>query len=905
LRVGFAAGKIKPGTSGEKKRLNSVGLRRHFSSPSANFLFDLFASAGNTQILCVKVELDGELQSRDEVTCGSIEAIFQRLGSSPSGLPSSEARARLARFGANRLKTKSRAGAFTLLLGQFKSPIILILIGAATLSVFLQQASDAAIILGIVLVSGLLGFWQEYGAANAVEKLRAVVQTKARALRDGAEVLVPLEEIVPGDVVLLCAGAIIPGDCRLLEARDLFVNEATLTGETYPVEKAPCVLAPETSLARCTNAVFMGTHVVSGSGKALVVRTGRATEFGKVFESLKLRPPETEFEHGIRRFGYLLAEVTFLLVLAIFAFNVYFHKPVLDSFLFALALAVGLTPQLLPAIISINLSHGARQMAEKKVITKRLAAIENFGSMNVLCSDKTGTITEGKVRIHAALDAEGRESAKVLLYAYLNATNETGFVNPIDEAIRESAALNCEGWRKLDELPYDFMRKRLSILFEKDSQHLLITKGALRQILEVCTKTELSHESFIDIETARPKIDERWHEFSNQGLRVLGVAYRDCGTDTQIKHESENDMIFLGFIVLSDPPKSGIGQTIRELNELGIGLKIITGDNALIAAHVAHEVGLTDARILSGPEMRKMSNPALMRCASEVDVFAEIEPIQKEQIVLALKKAGHVVGYMGDGINDATALHTADVGLSVEGAVDVAREAADFVLLERDLGVLVDGVREGRRTFANTLKYVFIATSANFGNMFSMAGASLFLPFLPLLPKQILLINLLTDFPEMTIASDNVDDELVQAPRRWDIGFIRRFMIVFGLISSVFDYLTFGVLFWLNATVAQFRTGWFIESIVSASMIVLVVRSRRPFFKSRPSKLLALATVAVVVVTAFTPYLPFAGRLGFQPMPAHFYPIITLIIFAYIAAAEFGKLLFYRTNRASFGAKAQ
>ena len=844
-----------------------------------------------------------EQRSRDELTTASIEAIFERLGSSTSGLTTQEARERLARFGANRLKGKGRAAALTLLLGQFKSPIVLILIGAATLSIFLQDASDAAIILAIVLVSGLLGFWQEHGAANAVAKLRAVVETKARALRDGAKIFVPLEEIVPGDVVVLSAGAIIPGDCRLLEARDLFINEATLTGETYPVEKTPSVLGHAAALARCTNAAFMGTHVVSGNGKALVVHTGRDTEFGKVFESLKLRPPETEFEHGIRRFGYLLAEVTFLLVIAIFAFNVYFHKPVLDSFLFALALAVGLTPQLLPAIISINLSHGARRMAEKKVITKRLAAIENFGSMNVFCSDKTGTITEGEVRIHAALDAEGRESSKVLLYAYLNAANETGFVNPIDQAIRESAAPNCEGWRKLDELPYDFVRKRLSILFEKDSRHLLITKGALRQMLDVCVKAESSGGALIDIESVRPKIDNHWEEFSNQGRRVLGVAYRDCGTETQIKHESENGMIFLGFIVLSDPPKPGIGQTIRELNTLGISLKIITGDNALIAAHVAREIGLTNARILSGPEMRKMNNQALTRCASEVDVFAEIEPMQKEQIVLALKKAGHVVGYMGDGINDATALHTADVGLSVEGAVDVAREAADFVLLERDLEVLVDGVREGRRTFANTLKYVFIATSANFGNMFSMAGASLFLPFLPLLPKQILLINLLTDFPEMTIAGDNVDPELVQVPRRWDIRFIRRFMIVFGLVSSVFDYLTFGVLFWLHATVAQFRTGWFIESIVSASLIVLVVRSRRPFFKSQPSKLLTLATAVIVIVTVLTPYLPFAGVLGFQPMPARFYPIIAAIVIAYIAAAELAKLLFYRANRASHLAK--
>jgi P-type Mg2+ transporter len=492
-----------------------------------------------------------------------------------------------------------------------------------------------------------------------------------------------------------------------------------------------------------------------------------------------------------------------------------------------------------------------------------------------------------------------------LLYAYLNATNETGFVNPIDEAIRESAAPNCDGWRKLDELPYDFLRKRLSILFEKDGRHLLITKGALRQILDVCTQAELSNGSLIDIDGARPEVERHWHEFSAQGRRVLGVACRDCGNETAIKRDAEGGMIFLGFIVLSDPPKAGIEKTIRELNELGIALKIITGDNALIAEHVACEVGLKSARILAGPEMRAMSDPALVRRAPDVDVFAEIEPMQKERIILALKKAGHVVGYLGDGINDATALHAADVGLSVDSAVDVAREAADFVLLERDLEVLVDGVREGRRTFANTLKYVFIATSANFGNMFSMAGASLFLPFLPLLPKQILLVNLLTDFPEMTIAGDNVDDELVQRPRRWDIGFIRRFMIVFGIVSSVFDYLTFGVLLWLQATIAQFRTGWFIESIVSASLIVLVVRSRRPFFRSRPSKLLTLATGVIVIITALTPYLPFAGVLGFQPMPAHFYPIIALIVVAYIVAAELAKLLFYRPNRPSLSVKKQ
>ena len=597
-------------------------------------------------------------------------------------------------------------------------------------------------------------------------------------------------------------------------------------------------LSAETALAKRWNAVFMGTHVVSGSGKACVIHTGRETQFGKVYQTLRLRPPETEFEHGIRRFGYLLAEVTFVLVLAIFAFNVYFHKPVLDSLLFALALAVGLTPQLLPAIISINLSHGARRMAASKVIVKRLAAIENFGSMNVLCSDKTGTLTEGEVRVHAALDPQGKASAQVLLYAYLNAANETGFINPIDHAIRQSAVADAGLWQKLDEIPYDFLRKRLSVLLQKDGRNLLITKGALRQMLEVSSRAEMSDGSIVAIDMVRAEVERHWQQFSSEGHRVLGIAYREFPGRTQVTRDDENEMIFAGFVVLSDPVKNRIADTIAEFKELGITLKIITGDNALIAGHIAREVGLAEARLLTGPEMREMSAQALMHRVNGVDVFAEIEPMQKERIILALKKAGNVVGYLGDGINDAPALHAADVGLSVDSAIDVAREAADFVLLEHDLEVLIEGVREGRRTFSNTLKYVFIATSANFGNMFSMAGASLFLPFLPLLPKQILLINLLTDLPEMTIAGDNVDGELVQRPRRWDIHFIRKFMIVFGTLSSVFDCLTFVGLMWLGATMTQFRTGWFIESIVSASLIVLVIRSRRPFFRSRPANFL-------------------------------------------------------------------
>ncbi len=563
--------------------------------------------------------------------------------------------------------------------------------------------------------------------------------------------------------------------------------------------------------------------------------------------------------------------------------------------MFALALAVGLTPQLLPAIITINLSHGARRMAQQKVIVKRLAAIENFGSMNVLCSTRPGRSPKAGSTFTQRWTASGCECEKAMFYAYLNASNETGFINPIDEAIRAHPAWDCAGWNKLDELPYDFARKRLSILFEKERRHVLITKGALQQILEICSAIERNDGTRDEIDNARHEIDEQLRKLSSQGCRVLGIAYRECGSDISvITHEIETDMIFLGLVALSDPPKPGIESTLRELRDLGIRLKIVTGDNVLIATHLAQQVGLNTEKVLAGRDIQMMSDAALIRRASDVDVFAEIEPGQKERLILALKKAGHVVGYIGDGINDVSALHVSDVSLSVDSAVDVAREAADFVLLEHDLEVLVDGVREGRRTFANTLKYVFIATSANFGNMFSMAGASLLLPFLPLLPKQILLINLLTDLPEMTIASDDVDPELTERPRRWDIRFIRRFMTVFGLVSSVFDYLTFGVLIWLNATVEQFRAGWFIESIASAALIVLVVRTRRPFFRSRPSKLLTLATLGVVIIAVLIPHLPFASLLGFQTMPAHFYPILAFIIFAYIATAEATKVRFYR-----------
>ncbi|MCX6286691.1 MAG: magnesium-translocating P-type ATPase [Bacteroidetes bacterium] len=824
-----------------------------------------------------------------------VTELLKSLRVTASGLTTDEAQKRLISYGANRLKPQKRSDAFTLLVGQFKSPIILILLLATGLSLFLHNIVDASIILTIVVVSGLLGFWQEHSASDAVKKLLAIVQIKAAVQRDGKQQEIPVEDIVPGDIVILNAGDVVPGDCLLLESKDVFVDEAMLTGETFPVEKTVSVLPSDTALAQRANSLWMGTHIVSGTAQAVVIFTGKSTEFGNVSERLKLKAPETEFERGIRRFGYFLGEVTLVLVVIIFAINVFLHRPVLESFLFSLALAVGLTPQLLPAIISINLAHGAKKMAKNKVIVKRLSSIENFGSMNIICSDKTGTLTEGTVLVKSANDVNGDASEKVFLFAYLNAFYETGFTNPIDEAILNHRKPDISGYLKQDEIPYDFLRKRLSIAVTQGDIHLMVTKGALSNILDVCSNAETKEGSIVDLASMRDQIQQHFVDFSNQGYRTLGIAYKKLPTGSPISKTDEEEMTFLGFLTLFDPPKANILDTINSLKKLGVSLKIITGDNRLVATSLSKKMGLPDNKIITGPELRQMSDAALLRRVGVVDVFAEIEPNQKERIIIAMRKAGNVVGYMGDGINDASALHAADVGISVDTAADVAKDAADIVLLEKDLGVLVEGVREGRMTFANTLKYVFMATSANFGNMFSMAGISLFIPFLPLLPKQILLTNLLTDFPEMTIATDRVDDEMVDHPRRWDIKAIRKFMITFGLVSSVFDYLTFGLLLLvLRTNEAQFRTGWFLESVISASMIVLVIRSRKPFFKSRPGKYLLIATLTIAVITLIFPFTPLGTLFGFTPLNFITYLLLLLIVSMYIVAAEVTKTIFYK-----------
>ena len=829
--------------------------------------------------------------------------ILNELLVSADGLTSTEATDRLKKYGANTFKGKGRSSAFLLFLMQFKSPLTLLLLAAATLSLLMSDRTDALIVFIIVFVSSILGFWQERGAANAVTQLLKMVQIRCRVKRDGNEVEIAVEEVVPGDMVMLSAGDIVPGDAAIIDSKELFMDEAAFTGESFPVEKNPGRLSGDTPISKRTNTVLMGSHVISGTALVAVVATGRQTEFGKISSRLAVKPPESDFERGIRRFGYMLMEITLLLVLIIFATNVLLHKPVLDSLLFSLALAVGLTPQLLPAIVTINLSKGARAMAAKKVIVKRLSSIENFGSMTILCSDKTGTITAGKVHVNNVEGIDGTVSPKAYHYAWLNSSLQRGFRNPIDEAICES----YDGERKtadvIAEIPYDFIRKRLTVYVDLASGKTAITKGAFSKVMEICSAAEVADGKVEPMELHREEIERRFEQLSVSGFRTLGLAYKVSGA-SHFKQENENGMVFLGFITLFDPLKPDAVQTVDELNKLGVSLKIITGDNELVAKNLVEQMGVQNPVLITGKQMASMSDAAFRQQAIAAHVFAEVEPNQKERIIFALKKSGQVVGFMGDGINDAPALHAADVGISVDTAVDVAKEAAEIVLLSPDLHVLKNGISEGRKTFANTMKYVFMATSANFGNMFSMAGASLFLPFLPLLPKQILLTNLLTDFPEMTIAGDRVDAVSVAKPMRWDLNFIKRFMVVFGLISSIFDYLTFGaLLYFMKADEHVFQTGWFVESVVSATLIVLVVRTRLPFFRSLPGKWLLLATSLIVVFVLFIPFAPFMKVFGFTHLPPVFFVWMALIVTGYVFTAELAKKWFYKHTESSLNKK--
>ena len=823
----------------------------------------------------------------------------RQLGAGSNGLSSAEAVARLLRYGANTLDARRRYSFLLKVLSRFRNPLVLILLAAAAISALTGDVPSLVIISAMVLFSVLLDSVQEYRAEQAAEQLKVSVALKEQALRDGGEITIRADQLVPGDVVLLAAGDLVPADGRLLEARDFFVNEGLLTGKSYPTEKrASAEGIVNVDVAQATNAAFMGTSVVSGSAKLLLCATGNATQLGEISSTLRHTPPPAALERGVYEFGILIVRLTILLVLFVLLVNTLFHRPLLESFLFALALAVGLTPELLPMIVSVTLARGAIRMAKQKVIVKRLAAIHDLGSMDVLCTDKTGTLTEAKIALIRHIALSGTDSERVLELAWLNSHFESGLRSPLDTAILEHAPHIPSAWTKLDEVPFDFERRRVSVLLEREGRRVLVVKGAPEDVLKLSNRYEQSGESDtqpLDA-AALARAHAQFHALCEEGFRVLGIAWRDePPSQTHVVVSDEQDLVFAGYAAFLDPPKASAGAAIAALERSGIGIKILTGDNERVTQYVCAQLGIPVEGLLTGAELSALSEEALSARIQETNLFCRVTPSQKNRVILALKRRGHVVGFLGDGINDAPSLHTADVGISVDGAVDVAKDAADIILLDRDLEVVERGVQEGRRTFGNIMKYIMMGTSSNFGNMFSMAGASLILPFLPMLPIQILLNNLLYDLSEVPIPMDDVDDELLAQPRHWDIQFIRNFMLVLGSVSSVFDFLTFGLLLWgFKATEAMFQTGWFIESLATQVLVIFVIRTRRNPLRSRPNPILATTSLVVAAAGIVLPYTAIGRWFGFVPLPLTFLAALGAMVVCYLVLAEVVKRWFYR-----------
>ncbi len=821
-----------------------------------------------------------------------------RLGNSFAGLTEAEAKERTALYGPNALRVQHER-LLLQYLSHFKNPLVLILLAASVISATTGDITGFAIIWTIVLISVTLDFIQEHRASRAAEQLRRAVAVHATVLRDGAPIEVPMERLVPGDVVILKAGDLVPADCRLIEARDFFVNQALLTGESYPVEKLTAELpTPSNDIGDAANAVFMGTSVVSGMAKALVSRTGSAAAIGEIVDSLDTAAPPTAFELGTHSFGMLIVRLTMLLVLFVFLANAYFHRPFLESFLFSIALAVGLTPELLPMVVTVTLSRGAMRMARRHVIVKRLAAIHNLGSMDILCTDKTGTLTEAKIRLIRHVDADGRDSRQVLQYAYLNSYFETGLRSPLDNAILEQGDVVVRHWQKIDEVPFDFERRRVSVLLDDGKRRMLVVKGSPEDILRLSTRyaTESDETPRPLDDAAHQRIQDLHDSLGREGFKVLGIAWKEVPADhPHAVLDDEIGLTFAGLAAFLDPPKKSAAAALAALASSGIGVKILTGDSELVTRYVCNELRIKVSGVLNGADIQHMDDAVLAGRVREANLFCRVTPAQKNRIILCLKAQGHTVGYLGDGINDAPSLHSSDVGISVDSAVDVAKEAADMILLRQDLHVLHAGVIEGRRTFANIMKYIMMGTSSNFGNMFSMAGATLFLPFLPMLPTQILLNNLLYDFSELPIPMDRVDQEYLAHPKHWDTRFIRNFMWVIGPVSSVFDFLTFYILLKVfDAEQTLFHTGWFIESIATQVLVIFVIRTQGSPFASRPSLVLTATSLSVVVFSALLPNLPGAAMLGFVPPPPVFYILLLGMVVCYLCAVEFMKRVFYR-----------
>ncbi len=801
------------------------------------------------------------------------------------GLTGDEAKLRVQKFGFNELVKTRQIGAVVRFLLLFAEPLIAILLVASAISAFVGDWVNAGIVFVMVMLGVILNFVQTSRSQRAAESLRKVVSLTATVLRDGAWVEIPRREVVPDDLIRLAAGDLVPADARLVEVCDLHVQEAALTGESLPVEKQTNAADPSQST------VFLGTSVVSGTATAIVTATGGETKFGEIAKRLVDKVPETDFEQGTRRFGYLIMRVVFFLVIFVLLINMLLHRDPFQSLFFSIALAVGLTPEFLPMITAVTLGQGAAKMAKQKVIVKHLAAMQNLGSMDILCSDKTGTLTKGELSLEQTLNPFGERSESVFQYAYLNSSYETGVGNPLNEAILKHNQPNIEGFRKIGEIPFDFERRRVSVVVEETGgKRILISKGAPESIFEVCTNYEMNGKVLPFDKDAPPKCQTAFQDFSRKGLRVLAVAYHPVEEQKSYQKEAEREMTLAGFLTFADEPLESAAQALKDLAKDGIQVKILTGDNELVARHVCEQVGLTTERIVLGDEIEKMSDTALSHTAENASLFARVSPMQKNRILLALKRRGHVVGYLGDGINDAPSLRTADVGISVSTATDVAKDAAEIVLLKSGLEVLHGGILEGRKSFGNVMKYLLMGTSSNFGNMFSMAAATIFLPFLPMLPTQILLNNFLYDVAQVTIPTDNVDASFIRKPQHWDIKLIRDFMLYIGPLSSIYDFLTFYVLLrFFQAGEQEFHTGWFVESLATQTAVVFIIRTAGNPFKSRPSRALSLTVLIVIVIAVLLPFSPLASILGFVPLPVSYFVFLGAATATYLLLVELVK----------------
>jgi P-type Mg2+ transporter len=824
---------------------------------------------------------------------------LKRLESGEKGLTDFEARRRLGKYGENVLVKGKKFNVLKEFFSKFKSPLIILLFVAASISAYFGQVLNAGIIFFMIMSSAVLDFFEEHNAGQAVKKLLETVKTTAMVMRAGKEREVNAAQIFPGDIIVLNSGDLVPADARVIFAKDFFVNQSALTGESIPGEKNEQLPEAGGTLADLDNIVFAGTNVVSGSCRAAVINTGGRTEFGKIALSLARPEEKSEFEEGIAHFGFFIMKVIFFLVLFIFLFNAIFHHKVLESFLFAVAIAVGVTPELLPMIMSITMARGSIKMAKKGAIVRKLSAIPNFGGMDILCTDKTGTLTEGKISLVKYVDSSGNNSEKVLLYAYLNSFYQTGIENPLDKAVMEYKKIDIGRFAKIDEIPYDFVRKRMSVVVQKAKERLLITKGAPEEVFSCCSAFSFNGETHPFSPAERAKANKYYEDLSAEGYRVLALAVKKVDVGKKIYEKDEEfNLEFYGFIAFLDPPKAGLKDVLAELENSGIEIKLITGDNEFIAQKVCGEIGLPVKGLILGREVDALTDDALRRRVERTTIFARFSPEQKNRIILSLRANKHIVGYMGDGINDAPSLKTADVGISVSNAVDVAKESADIVLVRKSLRVLRDGVLEGRKVFGNTMKYIMMGLSSNFGNMFSAAGAVIFLPFLPMLPVQILLNNFLYDVSQLTIPTDNVDNDWVIKARRWNMKFIRKFMLFIGPISSIFDFSTFFLFFFVfKSPAGVFQTAWFLESLATQTLVIHIIRTKKiPFLQSRPSLPLVLSTFSIIAFAWLLPLTPIGEFFGLVALPPYMLLAIVGIVAVYLLLVEFGKRIFYRYN---------